>query len=189
MASSPVKFYLVDTQAKFDAIVSYNEFGLYFVMDTQRFYKGDKLMGVGKECSEEYSGLLSKEDYAALRQILGYSVVSDLQAVAPEDVHKHIPTVGAVLAALDEVSGGAELVPIATTEVAGKVKASEEVLVATDGTMSIGIIAQSKIANLEEVLANMYTKSEVDELISAGVSGDVVARVDALEDSITWSEI
>ena len=189
MAGSPVKFYLVDTQAKFDAIVSYNEYGLYFVMDTQRFYKGNQLMGVGKECSEEYSGLLSSSDYALLRQLLGYTVVSDLQAVAAEDVHKNIPTVGAVLAALDEVTGGSELVPIATKEVAGKVKASDEVLVAADGTMSIGIIAQSKVANLEEVLANMYTKSEVDELIEAGVSSETIARIDAIEESITWSEI
>lgn len=65
-----VKFYIVSTQAKFDALITYNEFALYFVQDSQRFYKGKTLMGVGREASEEFSGLLSAEDYKKLKQLL-----------------------------------------------------------------------------------------------------------------------
>lgn len=61
-----VKFISVALQTTFDALVIKDSLTLYWVQDTQRLYKGDKLYGIGLEATAEFAGLMSAEDKAAL---------------------------------------------------------------------------------------------------------------------------
>ena len=47
------------------------------------------------------------------------------------------------------IASGQNLIPVATTEIAGKVKASEEIAVAEDGTMSLVAVPLTKVTGLE----------------------------------------
>lgn len=203
-----VKFY-IGTKAQWLGLAKpRNEYGLYFCTDTCELFKGDLLFSDGMRIVASYAnlpdfgvaadgilyytkdtknGYVLNETRDAWLQVI-YAPVTDLNAVASEDVHNYVPTVGAVLNAINEISGGEHAtIPIATTEVAGKVKASAEVLVATDGTMSIGTIAQNKIEGLAEALANVYNKNEVDELITqSGTPEEITNRLDELEETMTW---
>lgn len=55
------------SQAKYDALENKNAATLYWCLDTQRLYKGDKLFGVGLEATQQFAGLLSAEDKEARR--------------------------------------------------------------------------------------------------------------------------
>lgn len=61
-----VKFISVKLQATYDALETKDSLALYWIQDTQRVYKGDKLFGVGLEATTELAGLLSPEDKAKL---------------------------------------------------------------------------------------------------------------------------
>ena len=203
-----VKFY-IGTKAQWLALTPpRNEYALYFCTDTRELFKGDLLFNDGLRVVDSYAnlpdfgvaadgilyytkdtkaGYVLSDTRESWLQVI-YAPVTDLQAVASEDVHNYVPTVGAVLNAINEISGGeSATIPIATTEVAGKVKASAEILVAVDGTMSIGAITQDKVEGLADALANVYTKTEVDELIAqGGTSEEVTNRLDELEETMTW---
>lgn len=161
---------------------------LYFCTDSKELYKGDDYFSDGLRVVASYAnlpdfglaadgilyytsdtkaGYVLNETRDGWTQVI-YAPVTDLSSVATEDVHKFVPTVGAVLNAINEISGGeSATIPIATTEVAGKVKASDEVLVAVDGTMSIGTIAQSKVDGLSDVINNIYSLA-TDSAVSKG---------------------
>lgn len=61
-----VKFIAVKLQSTFDALETKDALALYWIRDTQRLYKGDKLYGTGLEATSEFAGLMSAEDKAAL---------------------------------------------------------------------------------------------------------------------------
>jgi len=61
-----------------------------------------------------------------------------------------------IITLLNEVDGTG-FVPIATVEVAGKVKASSEVIVNADGVMSVGKIEKDKIIGLEDELTELLS--------------------------------
>lgn len=61
-----VKFISVKLQATFDAIETKDSLALYWINDTQRLYKGDKLYGTGLAATVEFAGLMSPEDKAKL---------------------------------------------------------------------------------------------------------------------------
>lgn len=64
-----VKFIAVKLQATYDALQTKDSLALYWIQDTQRLYKGDKLYGVGLEATTEFKGLMSAEDKAALESL------------------------------------------------------------------------------------------------------------------------
>lgn len=70
----------------------------------------------------------------------------------------------------------ADTLPIATTEKTGVVKASAEISVGVDGTMTVGSIAQSKVTNLETTLAgkaateHTHKAADITDLNSAVVA-------------------
>lgn len=64
--SMNVKFISVKLQATYDALATKDTLALYWIQDTQRVYKGDKLYGVGLEATAEFAGLMSAEDKAKL---------------------------------------------------------------------------------------------------------------------------
>lgn len=77
-----VRFCNVRLQATYDALVTKEANVLYFVQDTSRLYHGDLLIGTGALASESAAGLLSAEDYAALKSLIeSGSIANDLQPV------------------------------------------------------------------------------------------------------------
>lgn len=64
-----VKFISVRLQATFDALATKDALTLYWIDETQRLYKGDKLYGVGHEATIELAGLMSIEDKKTLNAI------------------------------------------------------------------------------------------------------------------------
>lgn len=76
------------TQALYDALIVKDENTLYWLSDTKRLYKGNTLYGVGATVNEAAAGLLSAEDYAAFKQLVG-----DLNLQSA--VVGNIPTMGA----------------------------------------------------------------------------------------------
>ena len=61
-----VKFIAVRLQATYDALEVKDSLALYWVHDSQRLYKGDKLYGIGLAATADFAGLMSPEDKAAL---------------------------------------------------------------------------------------------------------------------------
>ena len=82
--------------------------------------------------------------------------------------------------------GGTGFVPVATVEVAGKVKASSEVVVDANGVMGIGEIEQAKIKGLIEELNSI--NKEIEQITETGVPVEVVNRIDTVESSINLVE-
>lgn len=69
------------TRAQFDAIVTKSETTLYWLTDTQQLYKGDVLFGTGALASTTAAGLLSKEDYQKLQDLIVTGGTVDLTPV------------------------------------------------------------------------------------------------------------
>lgn len=65
-----VKFISVKLQATYDALDVKDSLALYWIQDTQRIYKGDKLYGTGLEATAELAGLMSPEDKAKLDELI-----------------------------------------------------------------------------------------------------------------------
>ena len=77
---SNVQFYF-GTQAKYDALVEYNEMALYFISDTLRLYKGSQLYATGSVATTLVSGLLSAEDKKKLDELAASGGLDKLVAV------------------------------------------------------------------------------------------------------------
>lgn len=82
--------------------------------------------------------------------------------------------------------GGTGFVPVATVEVAGKVKASSEVVVNADGVMSIGEIEKGKIIGLEDELNTL--NQDIKSIMETGVTVTVVEKLDNIESNVTTVE-
>ena len=64
---------------------------------------------------------------------------------------------------------------VATTETAGLVKASSEVQVSEDGTMTIGVISQSKVENLENDFAKLSQATNKFEIVGGTFEDTLVS--------------
>lgn len=77
-----VKFIAVKLQATYDALEVKDALALYWIQETQRIYKGDKLYGAGLAATSELAGLMSKEDKQALDALIAAgSGLSSLTAI------------------------------------------------------------------------------------------------------------
>ena len=68
------------TQAQYDALTTKNENALYWLLDTQKLYKGELLFAVGTEATTASAGLLSATDKAKLDALVTGSI-TDIQAL------------------------------------------------------------------------------------------------------------
>ena len=112
---------------------------------------------------------------ASIEQSKVTGLVDALGAKA-DVVHTHeIANVNGLQDALDAKLTASTL-PIATTDNTGVVKASAEISVGVDGTMTVGSIAQSKVADLETALAgkaateHTHEAADITDLSSAVVA-------------------
>lgn len=76
-----VRFYKVDLLSKYLALEVKDEKALYWVDETQELYLGAKLFGTGALASEQAAGLLSAEDYVALKNLIASGGTANLIAV------------------------------------------------------------------------------------------------------------
>ena len=65
-----VKFILVKLKASFLALAEKDPHALYWIAETSELFKGDQLFGTGAMASENAAGLMSPEDYAALKALI-----------------------------------------------------------------------------------------------------------------------
>lgn len=149
---------------------------LYFCTDTKELFKGEELYTDGLRLVEKYTSLPEFSKAAEGKLYIcedtgcGYVLNSEgnewINIIFGTDnesieVNKDgllavkavpISSVTGLEERLQAVESDPSKVPIATNKVAGKVKASNEVLVSVDGTMSLGLISKDKIEGLTDDL-------------------------------------
>ena len=76
-----VRFISVKMQTSFDALEVKDSLALYWIQDTQRLYKGDKLYGTGFAATADFAGLMSPEDKAKLDELVSGSGLKNLTPV------------------------------------------------------------------------------------------------------------
>lgn len=76
-----VKFLSVKLKSTFDALETKDNLALYWIEETKELFKGDKLFGTGAIASESVSGLLSKEDYVNLQNLIAGGGLNSLTPV------------------------------------------------------------------------------------------------------------
>ena len=77
-----VRFLSVKLKSTFNALETKDNLSLYWIDETQELYKGSQLYGTGTLATEKAAGLLSPEDYVALKSLIASSGgVSNLTAV------------------------------------------------------------------------------------------------------------
>lgn len=65
-----VKFLSVKLKSTFEALETKDNLALYWIDETQELFKGSKLYGTGALATEKAAGLLSPEDYVALKTLV-----------------------------------------------------------------------------------------------------------------------
>ena len=65
-----VRFLNVKLKSTFDALKTKDSFALYWIEETKELFKGETLFGTGALATEKAAGLLSAEDYAALKVLV-----------------------------------------------------------------------------------------------------------------------
>lgn len=168
------------TKQTYLSLTERSPYALYWCTDTKELFKGDDLYSDGVRIVESYAGLPAFEIaadgilYVCKDTGNGY-VLNDtrdgwMQVIYSADNEtiginedgfiavKKIP-IATVDGLEDRLTNIEQSVvagaPIATNDTAGIVKASEEIAVAEDGTMSLVSIPQSKVSGLEERLNNI----------------------------------
>lgn len=81
MADNNVRFFKVGLQTTYDALTQKEPRALYWIEDTKRLYCGETLYGTGAVVTEEFQGLMSPEDYSALKALIAAGPISTLTPV------------------------------------------------------------------------------------------------------------
>lgn len=101
-----VKFFAVDLKSTYNALTTKDEFALYWIIETQELYKGDKLFGMGAEATANMAGLMSAEDKQKLDTLasittamhfLGVSSTNPVDGVITIDGEVIVPVAGDIV--------------------------------------------------------------------------------------------
>ena len=71
MAGKNVRFIAVDLKSKYNALAAKDPLALYWIDETKELFKGNVLYGTGATASAAAAGLLSAEDYAEFKKLVG----------------------------------------------------------------------------------------------------------------------
>ncbi len=210
-------FYYQGTKSAYRNIVKSSD-TLYFCTDTKELFKGDDLYTDGLRLVENYASLpvfdVAAEGKLYICEDTGSGYVLNSQGNgwinvifgADNDTIeinkdgllavKAIPisSVTGLEERLQAIEMDPSVVPIATNKVAGKVKASDEVLVSVDGTMSIGLINKDKINGLNDALEEIeqsmtgstHYKGSVVEFSDLPKNATIGDIYDIIETSTIW---
>ena len=88
-----VKFFAVDLKSTFEALVTKDEFALYWIMETQELYKGDMLFGIGAEATANTAGLMSAEDKRKLDALVNIEGGTHFLGVSSTDPKEGVITI------------------------------------------------------------------------------------------------
>ena len=140
----------IGTRFQFDNLVTYDQNTLYWLSDTQELYKGKVLFGTGAKASESADGLLSKEDYKQLKELIAAGAAINLEPVDDSIVIQG-NKIGVQLAAVEGnmlslKDGGLFVAPVDLTNVESRLTAVE------------GSIAQLQ----EDIVGGIRYKGAVD---------------------------
>lgn len=181
-----VKFLSVKLKSTFNALETKDNLALYWIDETQELYKGSKLYGTGALATETVAGLLSPEDYAALKALIAASSADNLLKLTPVD---------GTISIIDTADGGKAIgVAISTKE--------NNALVAVDGGLFVPkaeevIIPEYSIekqATAEEGFVASYKLKKIvgDEVSYVGdainISKDLVLQSATLE-TVTVADV
>ena len=134
-----VKFIAVKLQATYDSLTTKDPLALYWVQDSLRLYKGDQLFGTGALATESAAGLLSSEDYAALKAL----IASGGSTSAPIN----LTAVDSTISIADTVDGG-KAIGVAISKDAGNA------LVAVDGGLFVPTVSVPEYAIEKQEIAD-----------------------------------
>lgn len=172
-----VKFISVKLQTTYDALEVKDTLALYWIQDTQRVYKGDKLYGVGIEATAEFAGLMSADDKVKLDAL-----------IASNGGLANLTAVDGTISITDTADGG-KAIGVAVAQVDGNA------LVAVDGglfvqTPEVVVVPEYSIekqATAEDGYSASYKlKKTVGEEVSyvgdtINIAKDMVLQSAALE--------
>lgn len=179
-----VKFISVKLQATYDALETKDTLALYWIQDTQRVYKGDKLYGVGLEATAEFAGLMSAEDKKKLDALVETN--GGLTNLVPVD--------GTI--SITDTEDGDKAIGVAIASVEGNALTAVEggLFVATPEAVILPEYSIEKQATAEEGFAASYRlKKTVGEEISyvgdtINIAKDMVLQSATLE-TVTETDI
>lgn len=195
-------FYYQGTKSKYKSLLK-QENGLYFCTDTKELFKGEDLYTEGLRLVKNYDSLPEFDKAAEGKLYIcedtgcGYILSSEgddwINVIFGTDnksieVNKDgllavksvpISSVDGLENRLEALEADPSKIPIATNKVAGKVKASTEILVSVDGTMSLALISKDKIEGLTEELKEIKD----DAKGSTHYRGSVAKKSDLPDDA------
>lgn len=205
-------FYYQGTKSAYRDIVKSSN-TLYFCTDTKELFKGEDLYTDGLRLVGNYASLpgfdVAAEGKLYICEDTGSGYVLNSQGNGWINVIfgtdnksievnsngllsvKAVPisSVTGLEERLQAIEADPSKIPIATNKIAGKVKASNEVLVSVDGTMSLGLISPDKIDGLRDELESINNAiigtthykgsvSEFSDLPKNAVLGDIYDTID-----------
>ena len=101
-----VKFLSVKLKSTFEALETKDSLALYWIDETQELFKGSVLYGTGALATEKVAGLLSPEDYVALKALIANgSGISNLRPVDGSIVIKKDDSAHTIGVGLSTVDG------------------------------------------------------------------------------------
>jgi hypothetical protein len=174
-----VKFLSVKLKSTFDALETKDNLALYWIDETQELYKGDKLYGTGALATESVAGLLSPEDYVALKALIAGGTTSVLTGLTAIDGTMNI---------VDTTDGGKAIgVAVAPVEGNALVAVNGGLFVQTPEVVSVPEYAIEKQVTADEGYAASYRlkKTIGDEISYVGdtinIAKDMVLQSATLE--------
>lgn len=180
-----VKFLSVKLKSTFNALETKESTALYWIEETQELYKGSTLYGTGALATEKAAGLLSAEDYAALKALIASGGgISKLTAV------------DGTIAITDTVDGGKALGVVVSSDPTNALKAVDGGLFVPN--VVVPEYSIEKQATAEDGFAASYKLKKIVDGVESyvgdtiNISKDLVLKAATLEtvteDGIPYTE-
>lgn len=180
-----VKFLSVKLKSTFNALETKESTALYWIEETQELYKGSTLYGTGALATEKAAGLLSAEDYAALKALIASGGgISKLTAV------------DGTIAVTDTVDGGKALSVVVSSDPTNALRAVDSGLFVPK--LVVPEYSIEKQATAEEGFTASYKLKKIVDGVESyvgdtiNISKDLVLKAATLEtvieDGIPYAE-
>lgn len=175
MANNNVKFFKVNLLNTYLNLAVKDENALYWVAENQTLYLGSKVYGTGQLASETAKGLLSAEDYVALKSLITSSSLTAIDGTISITNTDDGKAIGVAIAPVDgnalvTVEGG-----LFVPETSVKLADNAHGLVAVDGVLTLNLATHDSDGAMSK-----EDKQTLDELKDS---------VSLLNEACTWGEM
>lgn len=133
-----VRFLSVKLRSTFDNLETKDSLALYWIEETKELYKGSTLFGTGALATEKVAGLLSPEDYVALKALIAGGSTGTLTGLTPID--------GTI--SITDTANGGKAIGVAISKDAGNA------LVAVDGGLFVPTVSVPEYAIEKQEIAD-----------------------------------